>query len=723
MRIFINNVNSYVGKALCADLRSVLDQDNRLLGTVVDENAEVDSNLMDALGVKRIVSRADPQKYLSDVLSCSLIIYDLHSASIEEVERVVKHLKLAQLEHETVFVLISSVNTWARTRKEMVDVEPEEGEEVPEDDGEEAREVKKRPNQLTDLDCDRRIPSPGFEAWKYLETLALSLGPKEKLRPHVICSGILYGNGETTFNEMFKAAWLTQPVHVILAPGDNYIPCVHVRDVSRLVKVVAADSKIEPYLIAVDNAWLTQAQIVNGIVNQISKKREVPLCNADDVQMEYKDVMMLDLIMKPSAPMQARSFPWWSKGGLVQNIEKVAEEFCKWRNLRPIKMVVTGPPGAGMETYCRMVADRYLHEDPPHLTFDQIVDEAMQAGTESAARLARKVAKVRQIPGAELPLKQRIRLVKARLLSNVCRYRGYVLEGFPSTYEESEALFTELDLTEEEAAALAEEEAAAEEAEEEEEEEPPPPPPPADEDEEEEEGRPKRKLNAAVIPEFVLAGSSSEEMCKARIFSGLARGVSGTQDAAREEQEFYLKSAAYRKANLAEDGSPGTSEFFSEVAGIKVLQVDVDRSCQEDVFQAIHVYLESRGRFFNYLPTEVEMVLRQEAEVARLEREEDERRTKAEEEQRAAEAALRRKVGEEESQRRQVISENEASLLESEAMPLRQYLMVNVVPTLSQGLSEVCKEQPEDPIEYLAQYLFAHAADISAALDEQQQTR
>jgi len=415
--------------------------------------------------------------------------------------------------------------------------------------------------------------------------------------------------------------------------------------------------------------------------------------------------------------MQSKSFPWWCKKGLVQNIEKVAEEFCKWRNLRPIKMVVTGPPGAGMETYCRMVADRFLHEDPPYLTVDQIVNEAMQEGTESAARLARRVAKVRQTPGAELPLKHRVRLVKARLLSNVCRYRGYVLEGFPGTYEEAEALFTELDLTEEEAAAAAEEEAAAEEAEEEEEE-APPPPPPADEDEEEEEGRPKRKVAAAVVPEFVLSGSSSEEMCKARIFSGAAKGVSGTQDAAREEQEFYLKSAAYRKANLAEDGSPGTSEFFAEVAGIKVLHVDTDKSAQEDVFQAIQVYLESSGRFFNYLPTELDMVLRQEAEVARLEREEDERRTKAEEEQRAVEAALRTKCGEEESSRRQVISENEASLLESEAMPLRQYLMLNVVPTLSQGLSEVCKEQPEDPIEYLAQYLFAHAADISGTLNQ-----
>lgn len=31
--------------------------------------------------------------------------------------------------------------------------------------------------------------------------------------------------------------------------------------------------------------------------------------------------------------------------------------------------------------------------------------------------------------------------------------------------------------------------------------------------------------------------------------------------------------------------------------------------------------------------------------------------------------------------------------------------MAHVVPTLTAGLTEVCKEQPEDPIEFLAQYL------------------
>lgn len=67
-----------------------------------------------------------------------------------------------------------------------------------------------------------------------------------------------------------------------------------------------------------------------------------------------------------------------------------------------------------------------------------------------------------------------------------------------------------------------------------------------------------------------------------------------------------------------------------------------------------------------------------------------------------------------EAGRRQAIAEAAASDLEQQAHPLRQYLMLNVVPTLTEGLSEVCQKMPDDPIEYLAQYLFAHANDTAS---------
>jgi adenylate kinase len=738
MRIFINNVDSYVGKALCADLRQcVPDKENRLIGTLTKDGGEIDMELLGTMGVRRIVSRKDRRQYLQDILSCSLIVFDLHSANLDDAEEVMKQLKIAKLEKEVqtakgetkkeernvVFVLISSVMVWAKTKNDRVPIqeedEEEEAEAGDEDENAPPKIKRTRPKEMADADLDRRTPEQGsvYETWKYLENLALSLSSKEGLRPHVVCAGTLYGNGETTFNDLFKEAWLTRATHSIIEPGDNYLPCVHVRDLSRLARVVVQNDKVGPYLVAVDKARLTQAQIVQGIVNRMATAREVPVRPEDEVQSEFKDVMKLDLIMQPSAPMRSKEFPWWCKSGIVDNITAVADEFTKWRNLRPLKMIVNGPPGSGAERFCRNVADRYLHEDPPLLTFESIVNDVLNATdangepTKAARILRRKVKRAQKKPGGKLPMKVRTKLVRERLLSNVCRFRGYVLEGYPQSAEEAEALFTEIEYPEGEEPPPEEEEEEPEEGAEEEEEEEEAPPPPAEEEEEADDA-PKRILSKAITPEFVVELASSLEKCKARIFSGQARGPSS-------EEEFVRLMKEYSSSNLAEDGRLRTSDFFEETANVKVLKADVDTCDETEVFHAIRVYLEAKGQFFNYLKSEEDRVRDVAVTIASGEEEKDAQREKELADTKAKEARRKDDRGQEEAARIRLLAESEAQLLDNETAPLRQYLMINVVPTLTEGLMEVCKVSPEDPIEYLSEYLFAHAQDIQAQLQDE----
>jgi protein dpy-30 len=42
-------------------------------------------------------------------------------------------------------------------------------------------------------------------------------------------------------------------------------------------------------------------------------------------------------------------------------------------------------------------------------------------------------------------------------------------------------------------------------------------------------------------------------------------------------------------------------------------------------------------------------------------------------------------------------------------MPVRQYLDHTVVPTILQALTELAKERPDKPIEFVANYLMKHA--------------
>ena len=54
------------------------------------------------------------------------------------------------------------------------------------------------------------------------------------------------------------------------------------------------------------------------------------------------------------------------------------------------------------------------------------------------------------------------------------------------------------------------------------------------------------------------------------------------------------------------------------------------------------------------------------------------------------------------------IALNTHATLNTAAMPVRQYLEATVVPVLMQGLGQVVRERPSDPVEYLAAYLLKH---------------
>ena len=45
------------------------------------------------------------------------------------------------------------------------------------------------------------------------------------------------------------------------------------------------------------------------------------------------------------------------------------------------------------------------------------------------------------------------------------------------------------------------------------------------------------------------------------------------------------------------------------------------------------------------------------------------------------------------------------------SLPIRDYLDQTVVPLVLQGMAEVAKERPENPIKYLAEFLMKHSND------------
>ena len=58
-------------------------------------------------------------------------------------------------------------------------------------------------------------------------------------------------------------------------------------------------------------------------------------------------------------------------------------------------------------------------------------------------------------------------------------------------------------------------------------------------------------------------------------------------------------------------------------------------------------------------------------------------------------------------------------MLDKRSQPIRQYLMDKVVPYLTEGLINLCKEVPEDPTDFLANFLLKRADEIDEELIRQ----
>jgi adenylate kinase len=58
------------------------------------------------------------------------------------------------------------------------------------------------------------------------------------------------------------------------------------------------------------------------------------------------------------------------------------------------------------------------------------------------------------------------------------------------------------------------------------------------------------------------------------------------------------------------------------------------------------------------------------------------------------------------------LSEQQKELLDSKSQLIRQYLLDNLVPILTDGLLDICKRQPTDPVDTLAEYMFKRSLDV-----------
>ncbi|XP_044293096.1 adenylate kinase 7 isoform X1 [Varanus komodoensis] len=684
-RIFLNHLDTYAGRNIGRYLASCIV--GASLEEVPEEEEEEDEgrSLVDLSppkpkeGIYQVVGtlsqaestkpdfameayRTSSQEELSAYLfECDIIIYNIteDAQQIEEAiwAATVLHDDSYKFEKQKVFILLSTIMTWARSKP----LDPEDP-EIP----------------FTEEDYRRRKPHPNFIEHINAEKTIIKLGKinKSKFATYVVASGVQYGAKERLLHYFFKLSWLGEtPAIPIFGDGRNFVPAIHIVDLAAVLQNIADHRPRTNYLIAVDEAMQTLGEIVRCISRNVGpgKTQKVPKENAflnKDLTQAQLDELLVNLRMEAVFLKETFNIKWVAQGGIVENIEQVVNEYKQSRGLLPVKICILGPPGVGKTSIAELLCKHYkVH----HIKIKDVIakaienlekivapkdviereveeeeeeeeEEAEEEGdnVEEAQELLDTVKENMEQNAGRLDDNYVIRFMKEMLTSMPCKNQGYVLDGFPKTYDQAKDLFNN----------------------------------------------------------YIISLNASDEFLKNRIINLPETVVAGTHYA----QDRYLRSLSlFRELNTDDET---ILNYFDELE-IHPQNIDVSKfEGLENRFIAKEI-IKKIGEPRNYGLTEEEMeeFERKQAEE-RLVREEKE---KADLEQREAEERAQKLANWEEwNKRLDEVKRQEQELLEAQSIPLRNYLMKHVMPTLMQGLNQCCMVRPDDPVDFLAEYLFKH---------------
>ncbi|KAJ8411819.1 hypothetical protein AAFF_G00154570 [Aldrovandia affinis] len=392
------------------------------------------------------------------------------------------------------------------------------------------------------------------------------------------------------------------------------------------------------------------------------------------------DALFVNLRMEAVILKEMLNVHWVSEFGIVENIDHVVEEYKQTRGLLPIRICILGPPAVGKSTVAEKICKHYkLHhikvkdaitESIAHLeTLVQMEDgenESDEMG--SAQEFLEALKENMDQNGGRLDDQFVIRIMRDKLNSTPCKNQGFVLDGFPKTYDQAKELFN------------------------------------ADEDEPEGTRAKTPLFNKNMIPEYILSLNATDAFLKNRVLNLPESAVDGTH---YTQDQFPRHLTSFRENNVEDET---VLNYFDELE-IHLEHIEITSSDDLEYLVVMEKIIEVVGDARNYGLTsdELEAEERRNADE-RLQQLADE---KAElERQEAVEAANKAARWEEWSKHMEEVQKVEQDFLEAQTAPLRNYLMKTVMPTLTQGLIECCKSKPEDPVDFLAEYLFKNNPQV-----------
>uniref|UniRef100_A0A087YFC0 Uncharacterized protein n=1 Tax=Poecilia formosa TaxID=48698 RepID=A0A087YFC0_POEFO len=512
----------------------------------------------------------------------------------------------------------------------------------------------------------RRRPHPKFRKHNELEKLVLKLprGKASKLKGYVVCAGFQYGMGENLFHYFFKVSWsMEEPKVPIFGSGENFIPMIHVRDLGRVVQGIIKVKPSSRYILAIDESKNTLEEVVKTISDVLGPEKISKLLPEDAIRMnafkqpEELDCLNVNLQVEASIVSDSLTFDWTSEEGLVKNIKNIVKEYKLARQLLPIKICLIGPPAVGKTTLAMKLCQYYkLHYINVKSMFDEKITQletiiATEEYEEEVAEEAQAAAHD-QLEYIQRTLEDNeAGVVTEDLIFEVLREKlyskGSMNQGF---------VLDGFPETLDQAKMVF-----------------------ADESQENQDVDVLSKMpryNKSVTPEYIFSLEAPDDFLFKRVQElpeCVAEKMRYTQD------EFKSRLGAYRQRCRA----PVTLLDFFDHRELHPEYLD-----DSEYTSSMKKIIEIIGEPKNYGGTPEEQKERKAATLAEM-------------------------TGHYEDWKKNLgmVVEQESEMLEAKALPLRNYLMKYVMPSLGEAMLECSKVKPEDPVDFLAEHLLRNSTE------------
>ena len=248
----------------------------------------------------------------------------------------------------------------------------------------------------------------------------------------------------------------------VIGKGANCMPTIHVSDLTNAIdRIITQGHDYSSYLIAVDESTTqTQKEIMQTISDGIGNGMIKEISIQEAIKESWCEFMTVNVQLEASPCLQD-AFDWKYPNGI--NPESMADlntEFNYFRGLFPLKVFITGPPCSGKTHFAKKLNDLY---GVPHLKIEDIVTMGKQLTTEYGETVRARVEELKDQAEAEyektrkkkdpdfdretcnprLPDDVIWELVKIQLNSAGCMNKGFILEGFPRSWEDASSIFVD----------------------------------------------------------------------------------------------------------------------------------------------------------------------------------------------------------------------------------------------------------------------------------------